>query len=365
MTRALIVEDKPPIAEVVIDVVESLGHEHDAVQSQSEARELLDGRRYSYALLDLEIPVRKQRGLPRLQNGLNLLREMVDHFGKRTPVIVMTGHGNDGPFQVIDCMKMGAVDYIPKPFPTRGRTLDQAILDALEQSGQSSSKAKGRSKPSGPPRAFEGGQMAVFKRRVEIGGVDVPISPQMHEILQLLTQRRASGKYVAYSAADLIEMLQTDSGQNGIAGQVLEFRNRVAQRLLEETNITIGRTDIINSGGPGYRLREWIVAENGARARSSAGTAADETTVESVPDAAGRKAGHTVDGFNERQEWALRQLKQDVPLQIGQVVSRFRCSSTTAKRDLSTLKTAGLIRFTGSARAGHYRLTSAGVKCFG
>lgn len=362
MTRALIVEDDPRIMESIVDVVESLGHEHVTASCQDDARQLLNGRPYSYALLDLEIPVKQGRSFPRIENGINLLRELVNQYGKQTPVIVMTAHGNDGPHQGVDCMKMGAADYIPKPFPVRGRTLDKAILEALEHSGQAGAKASKGKRPSGPPCPFEGGRLSLFKRRVEICGVDVPISQSMHKILKLLSEKRSSGKYAAYSAADLMDVLGTECGQNGIASQVLEFRNKLAQRLLDEANISCSRTDVINSGGPGYRLQEWITVELGTRAGAivGAGATSDSSVVDAGDDSVDESLG--IDGLNERQCWAVSQLKQGVQLQIRHVIDRFGCSSTTAKRDLTALKAAGLVRFTGSARAGHYQLTSAGTK---
>jgi C4-dicarboxylate-specific signal transduction histidine kinase len=38
---------------------------------------------------------------------LRLIRQFIPG---QTPVIVMTDHGNDGPHQSVDCMKMGAAD---------------------------------------------------------------------------------------------------------------------------------------------------------------------------------------------------------------------------------------------------------------
>lgn len=367
MTRALIVEDDPRIMESIVDVVESLGHGHVTASCQDDARQLLNGQPYSYALLDLEIPVKQGRNFPRIENGINLLRELVNQYGKQTPVIVMTAHGNDGPYQGVDCMKMGAADYIPKPFPVRGRTLDKAILEALEHSGQAGAKVS-KKRPSGPPRAFEGGKMVLFKRRVEICGVEVPISQSMHKILMLLTERRSNGKYAAYAGSDLTESLGSDCGQNGIASQVLEFRKKVIQRLLDEANVTCGRTDVINSGGPGYRLQDWITVDVGTRVAALAGAGAstgprsDSAQVDASDDSQDDHDSSAVDGLNERQSWAVSQLRQGVQLQIRHVIDRFGCSSTTAKRDLTALKTAGLVRFTGSARAGHYQLTSAGTK---
>lgn len=353
MTRALIVEDDPRIRDTVVDVVESLGHEHDTASCQEAARKLLHGHAYAYALFDLEIPVKDGRSFPRIENGINLLREAIGQFGKRTPVIVMTAHGNDGPHQGVDCIKMGAADYIPKPFPIRGRTLDKAILEALDRSGQSGPKATVAQKPSGPPRPFNGGRMVLFKRRVEIGGIDIPISQLMHQILTLLSQKRPTGQYVAHAGSDLTERLGSDCGQNGIASQVLEFRNKLAQRLLEEANISCERTSIIASGGPGYRLQEWITVESGigvAACNSESAAEADlaHSEVPSVPDESPSRE------LNERQRWALSQLKQGVQLQIRHLIDRFSCSTATAKRDLTLMKELEMVRFVGSARAGHY-----------
>jgi DNA-binding response OmpR family regulator len=359
MTRALIVEDNPRIMDTVVDVVESLGHEPVTATCQEDARQLINGHPYAYALLDLEIPVRQGRNFPRIENGINLLRELVSHYGKQTPVLVMTAHGNDGPHQGVDCMKMGAVDYIPKPFPTTGQTLDKAILSALANSGQARPKAAAVTKPSGPPRPFEGGRLALFKRRVEICGIDIPISHAMHQILTRLMEKRSNGKYVAYAGADLTELIDSDCGQNGVASQVLEFRNKVAQRLLEEANITCDRTSIIASGGPGYRLQEWVTVESGHRAVAINTVASDKPDgtpqIDSSKAPATGEANPPID-LNERQRWALAELRRGTKLQVRHLIDRFGCSSATAKRDLTALKAAEMVRFVGSARAGNYIL---------
>lgn len=61
--------------------------------------------------------------------------------------------------------------------------------------------------------------------------------------------------------------------------------------------------------------------------------------------------------LNERQQWILSQLGQDVQLRIGMVVAHFGCSSKTAKRDLANIKSNGWIDFVGSPKMGYYRLT--------
>lgn len=354
MTRALIVEDNPRIMETVVDVVESLGHEPVTAACQEDARQLINGHPYAYALLDLEIPVKQSRNFARIESGINLLRELVGHYGRQTPVIVMTAHGNDGPHQGVDCMKMGAVDYIPKPFPITGQTLDKAILEALERSGQAGHKATMANKPSGPPRAFDGGSLVLFKRRVEICGVDIPISQAMHQILARLSENKSNGKYVAYSGSDLTELIGSNCGQNGIASQILEFRKRVAQRLLEEANITCDRQSVIASGGPGYRIQEGIVVRSGARI--------DAISAKDSPEQIPKSNHLPCSNLNERQQWTLDRLHLEGQIKIRHIVDQFGCSSSTAKRDLDELKSLELVRFVGSARAGHYLLTTTPTK---
>lgn len=154
-------DDNSDILEVVGDILASLGHEHDNATCQDEARELLERNAYSYYLLDLEIPVHSINSLPRIQNGENLLAEVVRRRGTRKePIIIITGHGTECPDLAVRMMKLGADDYVTKPFPDTGNTLDRPILDALGCNGTEKAVGKART----PPRLadqrmqFQGGR---------------------------------------------------------------------------------------------------------------------------------------------------------------------------------------------------------------
>ncbi len=54
--HALVVDDNLDVLEEVQDRLESLGHTCDVAETQADATTLLEHRRFSYALLDLEIP---------------------------------------------------------------------------------------------------------------------------------------------------------------------------------------------------------------------------------------------------------------------------------------------------------------------
>ena len=64
--KALIVDDDSDILDSVSDILESLGHECDHADSVESARQRLASSNYTYVLLDLEIPVRSGRRLPRI-----------------------------------------------------------------------------------------------------------------------------------------------------------------------------------------------------------------------------------------------------------------------------------------------------------
>lgn len=363
--HALVVDDNPDIIEDVKDRLESLGHTSDGVTCLQCAREHLAKNSYSYMLLDLEIPVRYGRP-SRIANGQNLLREVNARKGEdRIPVIVMTSHGHDSPDLAIDVMRgNGAMDYIKKPFPDKGHTLEKAVQDALAASGRSRPGARTRSLTPGesPALPFESGEMVFFPDRVELCEVKIADGPEtgmIRRILDALREKTSRDVFVAYSGTQLARRVATSAGQNGVAGAVREFRKKVAGLLLEEANIQCEPQDVIQSGGRGYRLSQKIAV------RVSDDPVKDPD--DPVNDAVGKcddpqgdpKRHPAVPGeLGERQRWAMTQLRSGKRVHIGDVATRFNCSKTTAKRDLTELRQRGLIKFEGPPKTGSWRLVS-------
>ena len=267
--EALVIDDDPEVREIVAEILDSLGHRYDMATCQEEARELLHSKRYSYYLVDLEIPVRAGKGLPRIQNGENLIAEIVQQRGTRQcPVIVITGHGKKGPELAVRMMKLGAADYVTKPFPPTGETLDKAIRDAL--AAGVTEKADGKPPASlrvtSQPTRFQGGEMIFYPDRVEVCGVKVcggRRSGLIRRVLDVLRAKRPSGQYVALSGAELGTEVGRAGDQNRIAGCIRDFRRNTCQVLLDEAKVECGLQDIVRSGGAGYRLHEWIVVRDG------------------------------------------------------------------------------------------------------
>jgi len=230
--RALIVEDNLEIVEVVQDTLRSLGHDFDTATCQQEARQLLAEKQHDYYLLDLEIPVQAEHSLARIQNGENLLREIIGRRGRRhAPIIIMTSHGTNGPQLAVRMMKLGASDYVTKPFDTVGKTLDNAILEALAKGGPIQNPSD-RHVSSDTWVPFEGGKLVFFRDRVELCGVVVVEGDvRTRQILDRLKQRRPKGRYVAYSGGELAEELEILGGQNAVAEAVKDFRDQVGEAL--------------------------------------------------------------------------------------------------------------------------------------
>lgn len=81
-------------------------------------------------------------------------------------------------------------------------------------------------------------------------------------------------------AQDGSAILSIDGGQNSVAGAIRDFRENVTRLLQEQCGLLCQSQDIIRSGGPGYRLHEWISVRNSTdakteqplRVRTAAGT---------------------------------------------------------------------------------------------
>ncbi len=99
----LIVEDEPLVRRQASAQLEKLGAEVTPAADLAAARSFLADREFDFALLDVNLP----DGL-----GTDLLKENV--FPKHTAVIVMTAEA--GVQGAVEAMRLGALDYLAKPF---------------------------------------------------------------------------------------------------------------------------------------------------------------------------------------------------------------------------------------------------------
>jgi len=107
--RLLVIDDEKMVREMLTDLMEGAGYEVSAAVDGQEAIEVLDARGpdfFGFVLCDVRMP---------RVNGLEFL-EHARNTGCTAPIIVMSAYGDMD--TAIEAMKLGAYDYISKPFKT-------------------------------------------------------------------------------------------------------------------------------------------------------------------------------------------------------------------------------------------------------
>lgn len=118
MEKILIVDDDEGLIHFLHRFFTKQGYDVCACGSGQAALALIGGQQFDLILLDYKMP-----GL----NGLDTLKE-VRRSQVKTPVIIMTAYGTTD--TAIEAMKLGAYDYLPKPFDRQ--ELQRIAADALE-----------------------------------------------------------------------------------------------------------------------------------------------------------------------------------------------------------------------------------------
>ena len=103
MALVLIVDDEPQITSKVCGVVEDMGHTVSTTTKPAEAMELLGKHSYDLVITDLSMPE---------ITGMQILKKALEKEG--TQVIIMTAFATVS--SAVEAMKLGAIDYIEKPF---------------------------------------------------------------------------------------------------------------------------------------------------------------------------------------------------------------------------------------------------------
>jgi two-component system, NtrC family, response regulator AtoC len=119
-TRLLVVDDEQSIRRLCMTIGNSLSFACAEAESAESALARLDAEIPDLVLTDLKLPT---------QSGVDLLRQ-IKSLLPRTEVAIMTGHGSIE--SAVDAMKLGAYDYIEKPFRVeRMRLLLQRMAEKV------------------------------------------------------------------------------------------------------------------------------------------------------------------------------------------------------------------------------------------
>ncbi|MHC4606238.1 MAG: response regulator, partial [Planctomycetota bacterium] len=104
--KILIVDDEPIKLAVLEDELRDAGYEVEAAPNPIQAEPLLKKGEFDVVLSDIRMPG---------QDGVAFLRELKARRPEQT-VVLMTAYGTVE--SAVEAMKLGASDYIQKPFPT-------------------------------------------------------------------------------------------------------------------------------------------------------------------------------------------------------------------------------------------------------
>ena len=102
--RILIMEDEPSLAEGLKMVLSEQGYRVSVADAGLRALGSLTGRDYDLMVMDLRLPD---------MDGMEVLR-LIKQTKPETEVIVMTGCASVA--SAVESIKLGALDYLPKPF---------------------------------------------------------------------------------------------------------------------------------------------------------------------------------------------------------------------------------------------------------
>ncbi|MHB8277274.1 MAG: response regulator [Candidatus Humimicrobiaceae bacterium] len=121
--RILIVDDEKNIRTTLSAYLINLGYEQEIAVNGQEALDKLKESKYDLVLLDIKMHI---------MNGIQVLKEM-RRLEDKTNVIMMTAYGTIE--NAVESMKLGAVDFISKPFTLENlKTMIDAVFSREELS---------------------------------------------------------------------------------------------------------------------------------------------------------------------------------------------------------------------------------------
>jgi len=193
----LIVEDDVLLRKQLAAYLDRLGLDVTATGTLASARQLSRELSFDHALIDVNLPDGK---------GTDLLKEQV--FSANTGVIVMTAEG--GVSGAVEAMRLGALDYLVKPFDPGEVPL---VITRARRVRQAARLEEHRRDGGGPPEFLFGRTLAGVERQLE-------------KIL-------AADERLQQGLAPVLILGETGTGKTSIARWLHRRGPRAAQPLVE------------------------------------------------------------------------------------------------------------------------------------
>lgn len=222
--RVLVVDDEPPIRKLLRVGLGTEGYTISEAGNARDAIARIEAEEPDLVLLDL--------GLPDM-TGQELLR-LWRSEGRTLPIVILSSRTDEA--GIVQALEAGADDYVTKPFGMRelAARLRVALRHKLHQQGE---------KP-----VFRTGELSVdlVRRIVQVGGVEVKLSPKEYDILRALVQH--AGKVLTHR-----HLLKEVWGGNEDVQYLRVYIRQLRQKI---EPVPEQPFYITTEPGVGYRLRE-------------------------------------------------------------------------------------------------------------
>ena len=101
--KSLVIDDERSIRNSLKEILSDEGYDVDVAEDGAQGCTMVEKEKYNIIFCDIKMP-----GM----DGMEVLDKLVD-MGVDAAIVMISGHGDFS--TVVECMKKGAADYIPKP----------------------------------------------------------------------------------------------------------------------------------------------------------------------------------------------------------------------------------------------------------
>lgn len=240
--EVLVIEDDHAIAEFLKRKLTRRNYLATIAGHQREAYRLLDTKRFDFALLDIRLPGHADDMDPNTEVGFAILQHIRERFSAdQLPVIMMTAFEETSQ-TAVRALKMGANDYIQKPFEDSPISLDEKI-DGLAQHME---RMRAEVAPSPAEKRY---RIAISGSGIGVEGI--PINGRLGELLLLIASRTftltadENGEATTMKARDIAVAL--DVKESTVRQYVVRLRNLLEKEFLRRYQKTIDPQAIIRN----------------------------------------------------------------------------------------------------------------------
>ena len=219
----LIVDDEADIRELLVLTLSRMGVDADATSAIAEAQEALKQRPYDLCLTDMRLPD---------GDGLTLLKHIAENYGN-TPVAVITAFGSTE--NAVAALKAGAFDYLAKPIKLE--QLRPLVMSALKL-----------------PRPAQ-------QRRVSIGESPLPGTPRLLGESPPIQRAREMIAKLARSQAPVYITGESGSGKE-VAARLIHLGSSRAECPFVAVNCGAIPENLMESEFFGYKKGAFTGADN-------------------------------------------------------------------------------------------------------